>query len=74
MFLIIIGLILSGAGILVQANANLGASSEYLRHSEYLVYGSLLQIAAVFFVLVGLKRYFLQDIIAELKKLSAPKG
>lgn len=74
MLLIIIGLVLSGGGILLQANANMGASMEFLRHPNYIVMGSLLQIAAVFFVLVGMKQYFLKDIIDELKKLSAPKG
>lgn len=74
MGMIVIGLILSGVGLIVQGNANLSAQFAFERHPEFIIIGSLLQIAAVLFVLVGMKRYFLKDILDELKKLSAPKS
>lgn len=73
MGLIVVGLILSAVGLILQGNANLSAQYAFERHPEFIVIGSLLQIAAVFFVLVGMKKYFLKDILDELKKLSAPK-
>lgn len=71
---IVISVILAAVGIVLQLNANMDAKYSFERHEGYIVIGLLMQIAAVFFGLIGLKRYFLKDIIDELKKLSAPKG
>lgn len=71
---IVIGLLLWGAALVLQSNANLSAQYTFERHPEYVVFGGLMLIGAVLFFLVGLKQYFLKEIIDELKKLSASKG
>lgn len=67
---IVISIILFFAGSVLELNSNLGAEYSFQRHPEFIAFGLALQFAAVILFMVGLKRYFLSEILAALKDLA----
>lgn len=73
MWRIILAFVISAAGFAINAASQQTTKIYDDSNKAGIVFGLGLQLVAVIVLLWGMKKYFTDEIVAELKKLNAPK-